>query len=327
MSPPLARLWAPLLGVALAFTVVATPATGAGSDAASVLQGDSCDHPAPTPTEPLAKPLRVGTFNIRANRSTADFAAALNAFLPYVDLAGLQEINSKDKAQVLANLADNGWSFWRQYRTNIPSHPHQGGTEQQPVLWRSDRFVCTYAGPVLMAGVFRLGGETQPAWDTTRPHFFTLVQLVDRVTGQKLSILNAHLPPGVIAGGRPVPGIPRHVRCYRETLASLVAKANSQVDYGQVFAMGDYNVGYLQDLAHRVKGLPYRKFHRIGFKSMWATQTPANGMGTHNNALIDQVWSRKKATRAKVLFKLKGYSDHLPAVATYAQAAVSPPAG
>lgn len=325
MSSPLARLSAPLLGVALALSVVATtPATGAGTDAANPLEGDSCNHPVPTPTEPHAKRLRVGTFNIRANRSTADVASALKAFLPYVDLAGLQEINSKDKAQVLADLGDNGWSFWRQYRTNIPAHPRQGGTEQQPVLWRSDRFVCTYAGPALMSRAFSLRGEKLPAYDSMRTHYFTVVHLVDRVTGQKLSILDVHLPPGVIAGGRPVPGIPRHLRLYREQLASVIAKAKRQVGYGQVFVIGDYNVGYLQDLAHRVKGLPYRKFHGIGFKSMWATQTPASGMGTHDNALIDQVWSGRKATGAKVLFKLKGYSDHLPAVATYAQTAVRP---
>jgi hypothetical protein len=49
---------------------------------------------------------------------------------------------------------------------------------------------------------------------------------------------------------------------------------------------------------------------------MWATEHPG-GRGTHNDALIDQVYSRSKARSAKVLFPLGRYSDHRPAVATY----------
>jgi endonuclease/exonuclease/phosphatase family metal-dependent hydrolase len=324
MSSPLTRLSATLTGLGLALAVVATPAHGGTTAQVNVLRGDACNHADPATPAPAAASVRVSTFNIRADKSPADVADALNALLPGVDVAGLQEINSKDKAQVLANLANDGWDFWRQYRTHIPQHPRQGGTEQQPLLWRSDRFVCTYAGPALMSPIFSLGQEKYPSYDDVQRHYFTVVHLVDKVTGQKLAFINVHLVQGVIKGGRPVPGIPRHVKLYRMQLAHVVAKAEQQQGYGQVFVLGDFNAGYLQDLAHKVKGLPWKKFHRIRYRSMWATETPSNGMGTHDNALIDQVWTGTKAADAQVLFNLKGYSDHLPAVATYSMPPVAP---
>lgn len=315
MSSPLTRISLGLFGLSLASAALAAPAVGQ-SDDVSPLQGDACHARAPHPSAPVASPVRIGTYNIRADESVSDFSDGVRALLPYVDIAGLQEVNSKDKAAVLAGLSDSGWDFYRQYRTNIPSHPKQGGAEQQPILWRSDRFVCTYAGPALMSRAYNLHGE-QPAYGKNMRHWFTIVHLVDRVTGQRLSLINCHLIEGVVKGGRPVPGIPRHWHLYVTQLTHVVAAAQHQLGYGNVYVMGDFNAGWLQDKRFHHAHLPIRSFHKIGFRSMWATETPANGMGTHSNALIDQVWSVHKAKRAKVLFSLKGYSDHVPAVARY----------
>lgn len=295
--------------------VATTPAHGVDQSMARLLGGDACNHAAPRPSNPVASPLRIGTFNIQAGRSVADFSAGVRALLPYVDIAGLQETNSKDKAQVLANLASSGWDFYRQYRTNIPSHPLQGGAEQQPVLWRSDRFVCTYAGPALQSGVYRLGRE-KPTYGDMR-HYFTVVHLVDRVSGERISVINCHLVQGAVMAGRRVPGLPRHWHLFVTQLEKVVAAAQRQQGYGKVFVLGDFNSGWLQDAQHRHKHLPIRSFGAIGFRSMWATEHPPKGQGSRAGGLIDQVWNTKKAKSAKVLFALNQYSDHKPVVARY----------
>jgi hypothetical protein len=266
--------------------------------------------------------VRIGSYNIRAGVSTQDFSAGVHAFLPTTDIAGLQETNSKDKAAVLAGLASSGWDFWRQYRTNIPSHPTQGGTEQQPVLWRSDRFVCTYAGPALLSGLFSLNGE-KPAFDDTKRHWFTVVHLVDRVTGQRLVILNVHLIPGVVMGGLPVPGMPRHWALYKMQMANVVDMVKRQQSWGKVFVLGDFNAGWLQDKAHRHKHLPFRSNRSVGYRSMWATETPPKGRGSRRHGLIDQVFAASKAKRARVLFSINQYSDHKPVLARYHLSAAS----
>jgi endonuclease/exonuclease/phosphatase family metal-dependent hydrolase len=316
MSSPLTKLGFAISSLVLACGVAATPALGSSTDEARILGGDPCNASVPQVSDPQPSSLKIGTFNIIAGSSVSDFSSAVHAFLPNVDIGGLQETNSKDKAQVLANLTDNGWDFYRQYRPGVAAHPDQGGAEQEPVIWRADRFVCTYAGPVLMSPLYSLQGEL-PAYDDNKPHFFTVVHLVDKVTGQKIAIINVHMVQGAVKGGHPVPGLSRHWHLYVDQMEHIIAGTEAQQGYGTVFTMGDFNAGWLQDKRDLHAHLPYRSFHAIHEKSMWATQTPKNGMGTHQNALIDQVFSTMKAAHAKVLFSLKGYSDHVPALATY----------
>jgi len=321
MTKSVAVLAGLVLAIGLA-TLATTPAQGRGQSLARLLGGDPCNASAPSPSNPQASSVKIGSFNIRAGTTTQDFSAGVHAFLPYADIIGLQETNSKDKALVLADLASSGWDFYRQYRTNVASHPHQGGAEQQPVLWRSDRFACTYAGPALLSKVFLLNGE-KPVFDDSRSHWFTVVHLVDKVTGQRVSIVNVHLIPGVIMGGVPVRGIPRHWKLYQKQMARVVAMTQQQESWGRVFVLGDFNAGWVQDAAHRHAHLPFRSFRSIGYRSMWATENPGPGRGSRQHALIDQVWSTGKASSAHVLFALKGYSDHKPVLARYRLAAAS----
>ena len=313
MSSPLAKFSVVGSCLALACAVIAAPAE---SSEASLLRGDSCNHSAPDVRSPRQSSVRVGTFNIRAGVSPTTFAAGVRALLPYVDIAGLQEVNSKDKAAKLAQLRGSGWTFWRQYRTNIRRHPNQGGAEQQPVLWRADRFVCTFAGPMLASGLYSMRGEPPSSGDGKK-HWFTVIHLVDRVTGQRISIVNVHMLHGAVRGGKPIAGRPRHWHVYVTEMKNLIQKAEQQRGYGRVFVTGDFNSGWVEDKKHRHAHLPFRSFRAINFRSMWATERPHNGRGTHEDSLIDQVYSRQKAGSAQVLFSLKGYSDHVPAVARY----------
>jgi endonuclease/exonuclease/phosphatase (EEP) superfamily protein YafD len=166
-----------------------------------------------------------------------------------------------------------------------------------------------------MSGLFGLHHE-KPSVSNMR-RWFTVVHLVDRVSGRHLALVDCHLLQGAIKGGRPVPGLPRHRQLYISQLTKVVAAAQHQQGYGSVFVIGDFNAGWVADNRERLPHLPFRQFRSIGFRSMWAAQRPHNGRGTHHDALIDQVWSRQPARGARVLFSLAGYSDHLPAVARY----------
>ena len=102
-------------------TLATTPARGDAASQARLLGGDPCNAQPPRPSNPQASPVRIGSFNIKAGASTQDFSAGVHAFLPYGDIIGLQETNSKDKALVLANLDDNGWAVIDgNGRTSVP---------------------------------------------------------------------------------------------------------------------------------------------------------------------------------------------------------------
>src|SRR5262245_11624500 len=133
MSSPLAsrsaRASALVASLALASAFAAAPARSSESEARA-LRGDGCHHDAPRVYQPRPSSVRIGTYNIRAAVSPRTFAAGVRAVLPSVDILGLQEINSKDKARKLAAIRRSGpWDFWRQYRRNVVRHRHAGGAE------------------------------------------------------------------------------------------------------------------------------------------------------------------------------------------------------
>jgi endonuclease/exonuclease/phosphatase (EEP) superfamily protein YafD len=100
-------------------------------------------------------------------------------------------------------------------------------------------------------------------------------------------------------------------------MTNLIQKVENQRGYGKVFVTGDFNAGWVADEKHRHRHLPFRSFRSLHFKSMWAAERPRDGRGTHADALLDQVYARRAAASARVLFRLNDYSDHVPAVARY----------
>ena len=147
------------------------------------------------------------------------------------------------------------------------------------MLWRSDRFVCTYAGPALLSDIFPLYGE-KPAFDDSKTHWFTVVHLVDRVTGQRLAIVNVHLIPGVIMGGLPVRGIPRHWKLYQRQLARVVAMTRAAAELGPGVRARRLQLRLAPGRGSTAtRDLPFRSFRAIGYRSMWATENPGKGRG------------------------------------------------
>lgn len=271
----------------------------------------------PLPTTPPANTtsLKIGSYNIEYQTTTAEFGAAVRSLVPYADIIGLQEMNRVQKELPLYDLQKDGWSYFRDVRPGSKVDT-VGGAEQTPILWRTARFNYEQACRMQATPKMSIHGES-PQWNNDAPSWFQVVKLTDRRTGQKLAIIDAHLLHNAVYQGEPKRGFPYSWKIYKTQLHSLVAQAQKQTAAGRLtFVMGDTNAGWDSDKLHRNPNLPVRQFQRIGMRSMWETQHPAGHRGTHLQGLIDQVFSKMTAWRSTVLFNLKG-SDHFPALAQY----------
>ncbi len=253
--------------------------------------------------------LRIGTYNIRSGESYDEFKAGVTEFRPYVDVAGLQEIGANTKNQWLR--AQHAWGYCQA--------PH---LQQNPVIWDRSRFDHLECGEYLLARGRTIPNGNPGADQVRADSYATLVRLRDRATGQPISFINVHMASGAIKGGRKWPGRAALFRMYKDQQASLVRaqalESARDVD-GQhplVFVLGDFNVGYKADLKWQVKGLPYRTFTRAKLVSNWRDWDLSRTQGTHNDALIDQVWHASPASSSKILTWIR-HSDHRPPVATY----------
>lgn len=251
-------------------------------------------------------PLRVGTYNIRAGVSTLTFTTALGSFLPRADLIGLQEVSSKEKEAFLAAQEANGWAYHRGER-------YFDG--QTPVMWDAQRFEFVSARPERLTGAFEVGDEVAGKSGSYPAQYLTVVRLRDRLTERLVSVVNVHLLPGAVRAGRRWEGRPRLFERYVHEVKRMAAVTEVERRWGTVFVLGDFNVGWVADERWRKPRLPFATFRGMGLKSMWATERPA-GIGTHNDALIDQVYTDKRAVHASVELDVVG-SDHFPAVADY----------
>ncbi|CUR56622.1 exported hypothetical protein [metagenome] len=281
-----------LAAVSLSLTGVApapaTPVSSTNSQAASTL------------------PVRIGTYNILCTVGTATFRSAVEGLVPRVDVAGLQEVNSHEKEAVLASLSSSGWAYWRSEVDHA---------EQNPVIWNTNRFRLLGARVVKLNEPGWIGNE-RPGPNTIHTMYASVVHLRDLATDQDVSIVNTHLVAGAVKAGRMTPGRKRLFNIYREQVRSLADLTRTERAWGNTFVMGDLNVGWVADERERLRRLPFMTFRRQSMPSMWRTQIPSANRGTHENALIDQIYYKNKAASTSVEFDLK-YSDHRPAIATY----------
>jgi hypothetical protein len=260
----------------------------------------------PSEVDQPASDLRIGTYNIKAGGSVSDFRAGVTAMTQRTDALGLQEVGDKRREQVLADLASSGWSY---YREKPASHT--------PIMWRDDRFSYAGARTARISEGRWVGYEApgQPPYQEAK--YISIVHLVDKVTGGRVSLVNVHLLCGAVTAGRNYPDRPRRYKLYVDGLQRLAEITASEKTWGQVFVLGDFNAGYLADSKVQRWRLPYKTFQRLGMRALWATEMPADGRGTRKKALLDQVYSVLPATTARVQFDIQ-YSDHRPAIATSA---------
>jgi len=300
------RRLAPLVGIVLAAGLVSAPP--------AAVAGPAGQAAAPVGTAAAGDPtqLRIGTYNIRAGVDLADFKRGIDAFKPEVDVAGLQEIGSNDRNKYLR--ADHDWGYYR------PAE-----LQQNPIIWDRSLFDFLDARAYKIAEARDLHGE-HSGDEAKGDSFATIVRLRHRPSGQRISFVNVHLVRGAVKGGRPAKGKPHLFELYVDQVAGLIRAVKEERGYAdRVYALGDFNVGYKADAKWRHRKLPFRKFKDIGYRSMWQ-KSPylRKGFGTHNDALIDQVWNPVNSVDESILRRIDA-SDHHPAVATYRMPA--PPAG
>lgn len=256
--------------------------------------------------------LHVGSYNIRAGVSTGEFSSAVHSILPDVDVAGLQETNSMDKQAVLDGLRSSGFSYYRVPRKQA------AGAEQSPIIWRTSRFTLLSTKVTSIAPKSWVGNEISPKYQYVGPVWAVVVRLHDNLTGDNVSVVNTHLPPGACINGGPAPSRPREFKVFRLSVINLGHLTDSERANGKVYTLGDFNIGYAADKRVGRKNLPVKTFGRLGMGSMWATEVPSGKRGSHQNSpsLIDQVFSAQKASNATVRFDV-GFSDHYPVIARY----------
>ena len=251
--------------------------------------------------------LRIATFNLRAGMGIKKFKRGVRAVRRHAGVVGLQEIGKARRHRWLR--ASRTWG-----------HFHPSYIRQNPVIWNKNRFRKVAARGQRIAKSRWLLGQLpgHRRQDGKRKHSTaTVVRLRDKATGRRLSVVNVHLVHGAVKGGKPWPRRPRVFNLYRDQMRGVVRTVRKERRWGRVFVVGDFNAGYRADRHHALPRLPYRSFKRVRMNSMWqGTRYLRHDRGTRNDALIDQVWSKRLPRRARVLRGVRP-SDHFPAVATY----------
>jgi endonuclease/exonuclease/phosphatase family metal-dependent hydrolase len=273
-------------------------------------------HPAPERSSPgpaeRGSVVRIGTFNINAGLPVDQWRQAVQAFIPRVDIAGLQEAAGKDKAAALKSMP------------GINSYVSQRFL-QEPIFWNPDAFgLIRGRSPKIADGrmVEDRNGGGLVHQDST---LATVVRLRSKVSGETISVVNVHLIQGAVNAGKPLPGVPRRVGMYADQVRHLgkVVRAEKRWAGGPVWVVGDFNVNYGRDKAVHKKRFAYSTMRRRDLVASWEARKgelqPGHGSGARSGAYLDVIWSTRRARSVDVLredpFRV---SDHFPVVSTYA---------
>lgn len=253
--------------------------------------------------EPGIVPTRIATYNFRAERPLGKFKDAIDELKTRAAVIGLQEIAQKEKNDHL--LADESWGYYR---------PPE--LRQNPVIWDTDVYdlVGTPGEHRIAKGreIEDKAGGTEYKDDS----WATVVRLEHLATGNTVTVINVHLLSGASRVGLPYPGRPKRFGFLVDQVQGTVRLLEREAELDtEVFLLGDFNVGFQADARERHKKLPYRKYKRQGFESMWQ-DGDLDEKGTFDNAYLDQVWATVAPLRREVARDIKG-SDHYPAIATY----------
>lgn len=249
-------------------------------------------------------PMTIGTYNIRADRTLRQFKKGVDALKERVQVAGLQEIAEKEKNDYLQ--ADEDWGYFR---------PEE--LRQNPVIWDASifEFVDSPDSGHRIAKGREVEGK-EGGTEFKESTFATVVRLDHLVTGSRVSVINVHLLSGASLVGRPWPGRPHRFEMLGDQVRGLVRLVRLEQEASdEVFVVGDFNVGFQADQKVKHRRLPFKRFRRLGYQSIWqGGDLPRKG--TYEHSYLDQIFAETAASRREVARDIK-QSDHYPAIGTY----------
>ena len=277
---------------------------------ASVLGAGLLSLPAPAHAtgdddDPGVLPFDIGTYNIRADRTLKQFKKAVDAFKERVQVAGLQEIAEKEKNDYLQ--FDENWGYYR---------PDE--LRQNPVIWDTTYFSFASAP----SSGYRIADAAEVESKTGGPEhkdpsYATVVRLDHLLSGNEVSIINVHLLSGSTRVGKPFPGRPKRYALLCEQVRGLIKVVQAERERGnEVFVMGDFNVNFEADQKVKDPDLPFKRFKKIGYRSVWQGGDDLADKGTYGVAYLDQFYSSETPFSREVAYDIK-QSDHFPALARY----------
>jgi hypothetical protein len=257
--------------------------------------------------------LVIGSYNIEINQPLDQFKQAVAFIKSKSDVAGLQGAGGAPRRQYLDG--DHGWRIY---------HPPK--LPQDPVIWNPRVFELQSAHEVKLSDAAEIesnyGGLMH--WKAL---YAPVVHLRQISTGYRFSLINVHLVRAAVNGGRPRPDTPRTYRVYVHQVRALQQTVRDERDKGlPVYVTGDFNVGYVADREVEHPKLPYRRLTHMRMIANWQGHK-LNNYGTHIDtscprgkahcgAYIDQIWTSRPASRAKVYIH-QVHSDHYPITSTY----------
>ena len=265
--------------------------------------------PAPLEAHARATSLRIGTFNIDVEVPLDRWRTAVDQFLPYTDIAGMQEVGGKEKKEVLQRLPGIG--------SYVSKHT------QDPVLWNDGLYSLIDGRSVPMAE-----GRTVEApkgkgliWQPTKRA--TVVRLRNRASGTVLSVINVHMLHQAVDKGKPVKGVPRRVRMYKDQVKGLVRIVADERRWsgGHLWVLGDFNDNYMADKELHRRALAYSNLHRNGLIASWEarrTIRPGRGTSTGNGSYLDAIYATQRAASVRVLHQSRfDIGQHYPLLSSY----------
>jgi endonuclease/exonuclease/phosphatase family metal-dependent hydrolase len=245
--------------------------------------------------------LTVGSYNVWKHASIDGFNQDIERLCnTNADVIGLQECKGRDRARTLDGLAE-----WGAYNPTDPDR-----AEFDPIIWRRARFELVSTGSRRVAK----GNRSVPV------RYANWVELVDRVTGRAVFVINTHVHAGISRDGHPRWWLARTRQAYGH-----IAAIGELVEYlqgrGEVFVTGDFNIDWTSDKKVGHPRFPYRVLHQgRNINPCWLWSRAKGGTHGSRGRKIDYVWHRRspRVTVVKARILRDGlHSDHNAVLATY----------
>ncbi|MGZ4451356.1 MAG: hypothetical protein ACXVD1_00335 [Nocardioides sp.] len=276
-----------------------------GQPSASAAAAD----PAPLQAHARSTALRIGTFNLDADVPLDTWRTAVGQFLPYTDIAGMQEVAGKAKKEVLEGLPGIG--------SYVPQHT------QDPILWNDSLYSLVGGRSAPMAAGRRVEAPVGRGtiWQPTKKA--TVARLRNRATGQVLSVIDVHMLHQAVDKGKPVKGVPRRVRMYKDQVKGLdrIIATERSWSGGRVWVLGDFNDNYMADKELHRRALAYSHLHRHHLVASWETRgriKPGRGTSTGNGSYLDAIYALQPAASVRVLRQSRfDIGQHYPLLSSY----------